>query len=182
MQWHHRDSRATGMMQEECGSQNSCCPWDWSGSAKQGCILCASKQNRERMTSLQPGEHHHWDLKCPLHQSASWVPVFSSLVPGGGEVGRGITQDHSLQREKMKHTDAQTQTPESPWVQNSCKGKGALETSPLQGALVPTGTAGTLSQPLQGPRSHDAKMQEEAGRGLFWETRGFWWLIGFAEA
>ena len=124
MQWHHRDSRATGMMQEECGSQNSCCPWDWSGSAKQGCILCASKQNRERMTSLQPGEHHHWDLKCPLHQSASWVPVFSSLVPGGGEVGRGITQDHSLQREKMKHTDAQTQTPESPWVQNSCQREG----------------------------------------------------------
>ena len=49
----------------------------------------------------------------------------------------------------------------------AAKGKGALETSPLQGALVPTGTADTLSQPLQGPCSHDAKMQEEAGRGLF---------------
>lgn len=71
----------------------------------------------ERVTSLQPGELHHWDPKCPLHQSASWAR-FSSLAPGGGggrgEVGRGITQDHSLQREKTKHTDAQIQTSESP--------------------------------------------------------------------
>lgn len=54
--------------------------------------------------------------------------------------------------------------------------RGALDTSHLFGELW-------FLHPIPAPRPGcHIHLQRRSQRGLFWESSGFWWLIGFVEA